>query len=91
MFLLKLGRNYPDLPCDILFNRFEWQAVHMAIHYQKPPIKPPSLGEMVTYIEQLGGYLDRKNDPPPGPKAMWVGIQKMHAIALGFELANTFK
>ncbi len=55
---------------------------------EKPPKEPPRLGEIILCIAQLGGYLNRKNDPPPGPKVMWIGIQKMHMMALGFELSK---
>jgi len=88
MFLLKIGKTYPDLPCDILFSSPEWQVVYIFIHRKKPPKEPPSLDEIILCIAQLGGYLNRKNDPAPGPKVMWIGIQKMHMMALGFELSE---
>ena len=55
---------------------------------EKPPKEAPRLGEIILCIAQLGGYLNRKNDPPPGPKVMWIGVQKMHMMALGFELSK---
>ncbi len=88
MFLLKVGKVAPNLSCDILFSTSEWQVVYMDIHRKKPPSKPPTLQEMIIYIAKLGGYLNRKGDPPPGPKAMWIGIQKMHAMTVGFELSK---
>ena len=89
MFLLNLGRSYPDLACDTVFSEAEWKAVYLAINRTKPPGQPPRLGVIVIGIAQLGGYLNRRNDPPPGPKAMWIGIQKMRFLAEGIELANT--
>ncbi len=86
MFLLKIGKTYPNLSCNILFSTSEWQVAYMFITHEKPPKQPPKLSEMIVYIAQMGGYLNRKNDPPPGPKAMWIGIQKLHMMALGFEL-----
>jgi len=80
MFLLKIGRAYPNLPCDILFSFSEWKVVYIATHRKKPPEKPPSLSVIIIGIAILGGYLNRKNDPPPGPKVMWIGIQKMHTM-----------
>jgi len=88
MFLLKIGKTYPDLPCDVLFSSPEWKVVYIFIHHRKPPQEPPPIGEIILCIAQLGGYLNRKNDPPPGPKVMWIGIQKMHMMALGFELSE---
>jgi len=89
MFLLKLRRSYPDLPCDIIFSTFEWQSVYLAIHCKSLPKKLPSLGEIITCIAQLGGYFNRKSDHPPGPKAMWIGMQKMRMMTLALELSKT--
>jgi len=89
MLLLKLGRAYPELPSDILFSRYEIQGVYWAIHGKSPPVGVPSLGTIVSCIAQLGGYLNRKRDPCPGPKALWVGLQQLRTLALGFELAQT--
>ena len=48
--------------------------------------RPPPLGEIILGIAQLGGYLNRKSDPPPGPKVMWIGMQKMHMMAVAFKM-----
>ncbi len=50
------------------------------------PDKPPSLSEFVIMIARLGGYLNRKNDPPPGPTVMWKGMTKMHTFKEAWEL-----
>ncbi len=89
MFLLKVGKTYPHLPCDILFSSPEWKVAYLFIHRKKPPQKPPKLEEIILCIAQIGGYLNRKNDPPPGPKCMWMGIQQLHFMALGFEISRT--
>ncbi len=39
---------------------------------------------MVGLIASLGGWLGRKCDGEPGPKAMWVGLQRMTDLALGW-------
>jgi hypothetical protein len=39
---------------------------------------------MVRLIGSLGGWLGRKCDGEPGPKAMWVGMQRMTDLALGW-------
>jgi len=35
------------------------------------------LGELVCLVASLGGYLGRKHDGSPGPKTMWIGLQRM--------------
>lgn len=85
LFLTMAGRASPDVPCDAVLGDAEWKAVYVAVTRKKPPATPPGLGEMVRLIARLGGYLGRKGDPPPGPKAVWVGLQRARTLALGWE------
>lgn len=50
-----------------------------------PPENPPPLGQMVRLIAGFGGFLGRKHDGHPGPKAIWEGMQKVRAFAIGLE------
>ena len=50
-----------------------------------PPENPPPLGQMVRLIAGFGGFLSRKHDRHPGPKAIWEGMQKVRAFAIGLE------
>jgi hypothetical protein len=84
MYVMMLGRECPDLPCDVAFDDDEWQAVYATVKKQAPPSKPPSMRTMVRLIASLGGWLGRKCDGEPGPKAMWVGMQRMTDLALGW-------
>ena len=43
------------------------------------------MGEMVRLIAGLGGFLGRKSDGYPGPKAIWEGMQKVRAFAIALE------
>ena len=36
----------------------------------------------------LGGYLNRKNDSPPGSKVLWIGMQRMQDFVSGLNLAK---
>ena len=36
-------------------------------------------------IAKLGGYLDRQHDGPPGPKALWLGFQRMADFAMAWK------
>ena len=84
MHVMMLGRECPDLPCDIAFDDDEWQAVYATVKKQPPPAQPPRMKEMIGLIASLGGWLGRKCDGEPGPKAMWVGMQRMTDLALGW-------
>jgi len=86
LFLLMMGRKCPDMPCDAVLSVEEWKAVYTVVTKQSPPRTPPSLGEMVEMIAKLGGYLGRRHDGPPGPKTMWIGVQRMRDFAGAWSL-----
>ncbi len=37
-------------------------------------------------VARIGGYLDRKNDPPPGHQLMWQGYTQLQLMCEGFAL-----
>ena len=82
------GRECPDLPCDVVFDTEEWQAAWIVETRSKPPEAPPKLGVMVGLIAGFGGWLGRKNDHPPGPKAIWEGMEKVRHYVVGIEVAK---
>lgn len=54
---------------------------------QKKRLKPPnSLGDAVQLVAQLGGYLARKSDPPPGHQLMWHGYAVLAMMCEGYML-----
>ena len=85
LYVIMLGRECPDLPCTVLFDEDEWQSVYAIKKRQLPPKVPPSLGEFVKMIASLGGHLGRKKDKPPGPKVMWIGMQRVTDFSLAWK------
>lgn len=77
MFVTILGRECPDVPADVLFADAEWQSVWHIVKQEPPPKTPPSLGEFLPILASLGGYLNRRHDPPPGPQSLWIGLRRM--------------
>ena len=84
MYVMMMGRECPDLPCDVALDDDEWRAVYATVKKEPPPAQPPSMKTMVGLIASLGGWLGRPCDGEPGPKAMWVGMQRMTDLALGW-------
>lgn len=78
MFLMTLGRKYPELPADSVFSKEEWEAIFIIDTNQEPPKEAPPLGVILLMIAKQGGYIGRKNDPQPGPKAFWIGLSKLY-------------
>ena len=89
MYVMMLGRECPELPCDVAFDDDEWQSVYATVKKRPPPAEPPSMKTIVDLIASLGGWLGRKCDGEPGPKAMWVGMQRMTDLALGWRPVRT--
>jgi hypothetical protein len=84
-FVCHLGREFPDLDCEVVFESSEWQAVWVAVERKKPPRKVPRLREMVHQIASLGGYIERRNSEP-GTQTLWIGMQRMYDLAWAWEM-----
>jgi hypothetical protein len=76
----------------------EWRAALAVTRYQQntktkkaSPVsipakeEQPSLAEMLLVVAKLGGYLSRKNDPPPGAQCLWQGMDKVLHYAMAWE------
>jgi hypothetical protein len=85
LYLTMLGRNCPDLDCNVVFEEDEWHAVYAIVTKKSPPKKPPKLNEIIIMIAKLGGFLGRKSDGSPGNKVMWIGLQRMKDFTLAWE------
>lgn len=81
LFLTTFGRRAPDLPCDVVFEEYEWKALYCFFHKtRRPPQTPPSLNEAIGMIARIGGFLCRKRDGDPGPTVLWRGLQELSTI-----------
>jgi hypothetical protein len=54
-----------------------------------PSVTAGTLAAYLTKVAQLGGYLARTKDPPPGNTVMWRGLSRLTDINLGYMLART--
>ena len=73
-----LARAVPEAPCSVLLEPEEWQALYCAIHrVAKPPPEPPTLGQAVQWIAQLGGFVGRRRRDRPGAEVLWRGFQHL--------------
>ena len=80
MYLCRLGRECPDLNCEVVFEPCEWKSLYMALKRTKPPAKPLRLNEVIWMIASLGGYVIRKSTNP-GPQTLWIGLQHVHDLS----------
>jgi hypothetical protein len=84
MTLAYQSRNTPQATCEVLLTRQQWQTLYMLKHKTHIlPHHPPSLLQVTIWIAQMGGYLNRKSDGPPGLKTIWLGYEILnHATNL---------
>lgn len=85
LYLVGLSRTAPELSCEAVFAPAEWKAVCLVRQKKKPPRHPPKLGDFLKMLAGLGGYLGRKGDGPPGPKAIWIGLQRTRDFVIAIE------
>jgi hypothetical protein len=86
LYVCRLGRGCPEISCEAVFTPGEWQSVYQVVRRAPPPKRPPPLQEMVRLVAQLGGYVNRKRDDEPGPQTVWLGLQRLHDIALCWQV-----
>jgi len=88
LWLTYLGREQPDLPCELAVDRETWQTLWRVSAPSEPlPAAPPPLGEAMRRVAKLGGFLARRGDGAPGPLTIWRGIDRLHDIVCGYRLA----
>jgi hypothetical protein len=86
MHLCHLGRQCPDLNCEVIFEPSEWKSVYAVLNLKPPQHGCPTLNELIRAIARLGGFIDRpKNDP--GTQTLWIGLQRCYDLSQAW---NTF-
>ncbi len=84
-FMITLvARTNPNMPCTKFLAQQEWRVLCLI---NKKVNDPPTIGEAVTWIAKLGGYLDRKGDGPPGTITLWRGWKRLTDLTAGWNLA----
>ena len=86
--MVRLGREVPDLPGELLFSDAELRVLTVfAKSRQRPP--PARLGDAVELVARLGGWLGHTRDPP-GAQLMWHGYIQLVAMTFAFELRDEY-
>jgi hypothetical protein len=92
LYLTRLGRECPDLPCSVVFEEAEWKAVVAIVVKRKMKgwkgltDDEPTLSVMLVLVSAFGGHLGRTGDGPPGPQSMWQGLTRVRDFALAWEV-----
>jgi hypothetical protein len=88
VYLTKLGRETPEVPCTVFFEEAQWRALMFYATGKLPPKQVPRLWTIVQLVAQLGGFWGRKSDGQPGTKSMWLGLQRLDDLT---EMWRRFK
>lgn len=84
MLVVRLGRECPDVDCELLFEPSEWKAVWSAVKRTEPPKTTPPLSTIVRMVAELGGYVSNATTEP-GPQTVWIGLQRMRDLAWAWD------
>lgn len=91
-WLTMLRRSLPAAAPAKALTPMETHLLDELVKTQSPPAgkrrRRKRLVDYLTKVAQLGGYLARASDPPPGNLVMWRGLTRLTDIQLGFTLAT---
>ena len=87
MLMTLLGREVPECAAELLFSDIELRFLADYAADAALPA-PRNLAGAVRLVALLGGYHNRKHDPPPGHQIMWRGYERMSIATLGYRIAE---
>ncbi len=88
-WMTMMRRATPDAAAKLVFTGLEIALLDRLVPDKKQSLSGAGiLSSYLTKIAQLGGYLARTKDPPPGNTVMWHGLSRLTDINLGFMLAR---
>jgi hypothetical protein len=89
MALTHLGRVQPTAAVREILDAAAWRVLRLATAAAAPPGRgTPTVREAVQRLARLGGHLGRRGDGPPGVLCLARGLQRLHDITLGWQLAH---
>lgn len=85
--LTMVNRTNPKTSADAVFTDAEIVILnHLAGDAGQPAAR--NVAHYILAVAKLGGYLDRKNDGPPGNTVLWRGLTRLTDIHRGVEIGK---
>jgi len=86
-WMVHIKRADPNAPAEIVLTHSEIGTLRTLKRFRgKLPLDGVlSVHQALTAVACLGGYLNRKNDPPPGATVLWRGWQRLASMAEVYE------
>lgn len=88
-WLNMMNRTNPKGDAKQIFNKKECQALKAYKKQKDPHWNGKTISEFILVIAELGGYMGRMRDLPPGNMILWRGISRLYDIMIGFNLGAT--
>ena len=87
LWLTTVNRTSPGLPAGLVFTDAEMRLLEGLVP-TRDGTGGQTVGRFLTRLAQLGGYLNRARDAPPGNMVLWRGMARLTDIHLGYCLAR---
>jgi hypothetical protein len=89
VFWTMVNRSMPEASPEMALTPTELYLLDQPVPDRPGPAPSNSTFALyLTKLAQLGGYLARAKDPPPGNTVMWRGLTRLTDIQLGFILGT---
>jgi len=86
-WLTMVNRTNPKTSATAVFTETEIAILNrLGGDPEQPP--PQNVAHYLLAVAKLGGYLNRKNDGPPGNTVLWRGLSRLTDIHLGVEIST---
>ena len=90
-WLTMLNRSDPQAAPGLVLTAEERLVLDRAVKAKSAvEANPNTLSAYLTKMAQLGGYLARRRDPPPGNLVMWRGMHRLADLMLGAQIGIIF-
>jgi hypothetical protein len=87
-WLTEINRSAPEAPPEVALTATELTLLDELVKDTARTAQAPPLSRSLIKLAQLGGYLARANDSPPGNKVIWRGMHRLIDIELGYRLGR---
>jgi len=86
-WLVHISHADPNAPAEVVLTQVEIGTLRSLKRFrEKIPQKGPlTINQAIVAIACLGGYLNRKKDPPPGATVLWRGWQRLDSMSEIYE------
>ncbi|KLU21793.1 transposase [Caballeronia mineralivorans PML1(12)] len=87
-WLTEINRSAPEASPEVALTATEVTLLDQLVKDTARSAQALPLSRSLIKLAQLGGYLARANDPPPGNKVIWRGMHRLIDIELGYRLGR---